>query len=931
MGPEVDAVPLRTDIIGREAELSRLRAFLAPARREGPPTLAVLGEAGSGKSALLEAAAEDASERGFRVLRCSGHEGERELVFAGLHQLLEPVFAGVGDLPAAQRHALLSAFGFGETDRRPDQDRPERLLINLAVLTLLSDVAVRQPVLLLVDDAQWLDACSLDALAFVARRLPGEPVVLLLGVRGDAAPRQFGQDVVRLPVRPLDAKAAERLLDSQPRPPQRQLKEHILRQAAGNPLALVELARATAGSSPISLTGPADALPLTARLEGVFAKRLQELPEDTRRALLFAAAADAPDVPAALLAASASAADVNAWSVAEDAGLVSLESGRVAFRHPLMRSAVYGSASFAARRKVHLSLAEVLSGDPDRRAWHMAAATLVPDEAIAGALEETAGRARRRGGYRVAAAALERAAELSPEGKQRARRLLDAIELAMNAGEPLWVEKLAGGVISTTDDEAMLMSAKLWTGWALAATTRQKAALSHLLPLAEDVLEDDPITALTAVGHAAFVVYSTGDDTYRQKMQALLARIPSDAGRDFDQAWTRASCDPFGDRKTALELLRNCLADPSLHVDQLTILGGAAWVLDETATAVRILGTAAEHLQAATTVGSNATLGQGLALAQFEAGAWEAAWATAEESRRIAAENGLEMAGRSAMFVGAALLALKGEAADARKLIDQAVAGVDPAESRALGARARWVRAMVAGVEGNHPLEYELLRGLFTVGPDPQPVHYHASYYGIGDLAAAAVRVGKQDDAAEVLDAVRRQLEGGMSARLLLLVRRAGAVLADGEKAEDLFGAALRDPAGETWPFERAVVLLEYGQWLRRKRRTSEARSELARALTVFEQLGARPYVERAAAELRACGVSVRGDDVASRGIERLTPQQLQIARLAATGLTNRQIGERLLLSARTIGFHLYQTYPKLGITNRAQLRDALSGTGPSQ
>ncbi|MFF5860682.1 ATP-binding protein [Streptomyces sp. NPDC012751] len=930
MGAEAGAVPRRTGIVGREAELRRLRAFLTPVRQEEPPALVVLGEAGSGKSALLKAAAEEALERGFRVLRCSGHEGERELAFAGLHQLLEPVLAGAGDLPAAQRRALLGAFGFGETDHRTGQDRPERLLINLAVLTLLSDAAVRQPVLLLVDDAQWLDACSLDALAFVARRLPGEPVTLLLGVRGDDAPRQFGEDVVRLPARPLDDTAAEQLLDAQPRPPRGQLREHILRQAAGNPLALVELARATAGSSPPVPTGSAEALPLTARLEEVFARRLEGLPEGTRRVLLFAAAADAPDVPAALLAASAASADVDAWSVAEEAGLVRLESGRVTFRHPLMRSAVYGSASFAERRKAHLALAEVLGGDPDRKAWHMAAATLVPDEAIAAALEETAGRARRRGGYRVAAAALQRAAELSPEGRQRARRLLDAIESAMNAGEPLWVEKLAGGVISATDDEAMLMAAKLWTGWALAATTRQKAALSHLLPLAEDVVEEDPITALTAVGHAAFVVYSTGDDTYRRQMRALLARIPSDAGRDFDQAWTRAGCDPFDARETVLELLRSCLADPDRDVDQLTILGGAAWVLDETATAIRLLGAAAEHLRAATTVGSNATLGQALALAQFEAGAWEAAWASAEEARRIAAENGLEMAGRSAMFVGAALLALKGEAADARKLIDQAVAGVDPAESRALGARARWVRAMVAGVEGNHPLEYELLRRLFTVGEDPRPVHYHASYYGIGDLAAAALRVGKQDDAARVVDAVRRQLEGRMSPRVLLLVRRARAVLAADEEAEDLFGAALGDPAGETWPFERAVVLLEYGEWLRRRRRTSEARGELARALTVFEQLGARPYVERAAAELRACGVSVRGDDGASRGIERLTPQQLQIARLAATGLTNRQIGERLLLSARTIGFHLYQTYPKLGITNRAQLRDALSSMGAS-
>ncbi|MCL6670116.1 ATP-binding protein [Streptomyces panaciradicis] len=920
-----------TGIVGREAELTCLREFLSAAHPDAhPTTLVVQGEAGSGKSTLLNVAARQASGRGVRVLRCAGHQGERDLAFAGLHQLLEPVRDGVHALPPAQRRALLAVFGCGEGEPWAGQDLPGRLLINLAVLTLLSEAAAEQPLLLVADDAQWLDACSLDALAFVARRVSGEPVHLLMGVRGEAVPRQFGADFVLLPVPPLDGEAAERLLDAQPRSPHGRLREHVLRQAVGNPLALVELARATAGAAyPLASAGPAETLPLTARLEDMFAERLAGLPTQTRRVLLFAAAADAPDMPAALLAAAASAsADVETWSVAEEAGLIRLESGRVVFRHPLMRSAIYGSASFAARREVHLSLAQMLDGDPDRRAWHLAAATLVPDESIAAALEETAGRARRRGGYRVAAAALERAAELSPEGTQRARRLLEAIELAMNAGEPLWVEQLAAGVVSATDDEAMLMTARLWTGWALAATTRQKAALSHLLPLAEEVVKAAPVKALTAVGHAAFVVYTTGEEDDRRQMLDLLARIPVDAGRDFDQVWTRACCDPFAARETSLELLRRCLADPDRKVDQLTIMGGAAWVLDETATAVRLLGAAMEHLQSATTVGSNATLGQALALAQFETGAWEAAWASAEDARRVAAENGLEMAGRAAMFVAAALLALRGRSDEARKAIDRAVEGVDPAESRALGVRASWVRAAVAGAEGNHALEYELLRSLFSVGPDPQPVHYHASYYAIGDLAAAAVRVGKQQDAAQVLDAVWRRLEGHMSPRMLLLVRRAGAVLAEDDSTEELFAAALRDPAGEQWPFERAVVLLEYGEWLRRRRRTTEARTELAGALTVFEQLGARPWVERTSAELRACGVSVHGDGGASRGIDRLTPQQLQIARLAATGLTNRQIGERLLLSARTIGFHLYQTYPKLGITNRAQLRDALSGMG---
>ncbi|GAA2459819.1 helix-turn-helix transcriptional regulator [Streptomyces glaucus] len=290
----------------------------------------------------------------------------------------------------------------------------------------------------------------------------------------------------------------------------------------------------------------------------------------------------------------------------------------------------------------------------------------------------------------------------------------------------------------------------------------------------------------------------------------------------------------------------------------------------------------------------------------------------------MAEENGLDMAGRAARYVSAALLALRGDTDGARELIDRAAAGTDPAESRALDARARTVRAAVAAADGNHPLQYELLRGLFSAGADPRPLHYHASYYGIADLAAAAVRVGRQEEAEAVVRAVERQLAGRMSARLALLVRRARALLAAEDAAGDHFRAALADPSGEQWPFERAITLLEHGEWLRRRRRTGEARAELAAALTVFEQLGVRPFAARATAELRACGVTPNGGEPGNRGIGQLTPQQLQIARLAATGLTNRQIGERLLLSARTVGFHLYQVFPKLGVTTRAQLRDAL-------
>ncbi|MFQ6147080.1 ATP-binding protein [Streptomyces seoulensis] len=933
-------------IVGRDAELARIGEFVAAAEdRDAPITLLVVGEAGSGKSTLLEAAAKEAAALGRRVLSCAGHEGERELVFAGLHQLLMPLLPEARELSGPQRDALLGAFGLVGAGGGGEQGRPDRLLINLAVLTLVAEAAYRQPVLIVVDDLQWLDASSLDAISFLARRTTGEPVTVLAGVRADYGGDPFGADSARLAVAPLTDAAAGHLLDAQPCPPRGRLRAQILRQAAGNPLALVELARATADSPELIHYEVPGVLPLTDRLEGVFAHRVAGLPQATRRALLFAAAADAPDTPAALLAASAFEgvpasggpmlprvpADgapagpdhgTNPWPAAEEAGLIRLADGHLTFRHPLMRSAVYRAAPFAARREAHLALAAALSGDPERRAWHMAAATLTPDERIAQALVDTADRARARGGYRVAAAALERAAELSPGPRARARRLLDASGLAVRAGEPYQVERLTARVVAATDDPALLTEAALRTGWALAATTRQKAALVHLLPLAGSLAATDPAAALDAVGHAAAVIHGTGDETYRHAALDLLARLPADVGEDATHAWARACCDPLGDRSGHLERLERASATTGHGPDRLTLLGATAWLLDLAPAAVRLLTAVQDRLQRVTRAGSHAGLGQVLSLVLFETGAWDAASTAAEDARRVAAEHGLDMAGRTATCVSAALLALRGDTEPARRLADRAMAGVDPVESRALDVRVRTVRAAVAAVEGNHPLEYELLRGLFTQGPEPRPTHYHASCYGVGDLAAAALRVGKARECAAVVASVERWAGDRPSPRLAALVSRARALLAPENEAERYFREALAEPEGAQWPLERALVLLEFGEWLRRRRRTGEARQELTRALTVLERLGARPWADRATAELRACGVRVGGDRAA--GPDRLTAQQLQIARLAATGLTNRQIGERLLLSARTVGFHLYQVFPKLGVTTRAQLRDAL-------
>lgn len=914
-------------IVGRERELARIGELLA-GEAGGSPLLIAVGEPGTGKSTLLDAAAEEAARRGLRVLRVRGDEGEAELAFAGLHQLLGPVLDGADELPDRQRAALRGAFGLGPTGTDSGAERPEPLLIRLAALTLLSETAYRQPLFVVVDDAQWLDAGSLDTLAFVSRRLADEPVAVLVGARAGFVPGRFGAGFPLMPVPPLPDEAADRLLDLQPEPPAGRLRARIRQQAGGNPLALIELARATAGLPDAWPEEPSGALPLTGRLERIFAARLSELPEATRRALLLVAAAGEADLSAALVAVAATAPDggLDVWGPAEEAGLVRLDSGHIRFRHPLVRSALYQSAPFAARRQAHLTLAEALDGSPDRRAWHGAAATLTPDEEIAGALVATADRARRRGGYHAAAAALERAAELSPAPDAQARRLVGAATMAMFAGRPRWVETITAKAVAATDDPALLAEASTLAGWALAVTPRHTACLDILLPLAESTAATAPDQALSALSTAATVVYNSGDETFRRTALRIAASAGAEAGTPADRLWARVGCDPFTGREGHLELLRCAAADPHAPLADLVMLGAAAMTLDETDLAVRLFGRAMDHLRRTTTAGTNATLAQALSYAQYDSGAWVAAGATAEDACRVATENGLEMAAASAGCLSAVLSAVRGDTHQARGRLAEAVAGIDLSRSRGLDMRARIVLGVAAKADGDYPAAYEQVRGLFTGGPDPLPVHYHVSYYGIADLAAAAVRAHREDDARQVLDAMERRLRGRMSVRLTLLAHRARALLSAPSDSEPYLLAALADPAGDQWPFERAQARLDYAEWLRRRRRTGEARPLLAQALTAFERLGAQPWVIRATAELRACGVTVPPGEAAVSGVRELTAQQLQIVRLAAEGLTNREIGERLLLSPRTIGFHLYQAFPKLRVTTRSQLRKALDG-----
>lgn len=897
-------------IVGRDAELARLFHAVDSV---SDPVLVLIGEVGTGKSTLLEHVARRAATSEMRVLRAEGSESESSLAFSALHQLLRPVLAQVDGLPQRQRAALRDAFGMG-----PATAEPDLMMIGVAVLSLLSALGERHPVLVVLDDAQWCDRASMDSLSFAARRLTGEPVTVLVAARPGEHLSGFDRHAPMLTLSPLDRAAATRLLDLQPTSPTGRTRTQILDQAGGNPLALTEMARSVTAHHPsLPFVGP---FPLTDHLERMFATRIDDLPSSTRRALLVLAAMDTVDSAVAVPAVAPNVED-DAWLPAEQAGLVRRTGLEVRFRHPLVRSAVYQAASLAARREVHLALADVLRDEPDRRAWHLAAAATSPDAAVAAELEQTADRARRRGGHAAAAKALERAAELAPRADDGARLLVEAATAAALTGDLGWVEELAAAARMRTDDPSLLARAAVQVGRLAALTVRHSVVASRLTAATEQMALTQPATALDLLADAAVVGFYTGDDDQRHRIRELMRSLPEDASNAWLRTWVRAVADPFDNRPALLSLLPQVAAEAERRPERLTSLAIMAWLLDETPQAVRAFDEAFDRW------GSRGPLPEGLggaaAWSYVEQGRWGRAREACARSSAVASSVGLDHAVACAAAVDATVLAYQGDAAAARARADDALALIDPLESRSVSVYARRARGVAALADGAYEEAYDQLRMVFT--SDGAPVHYHASYPALADLAAAAARSGRREEAAVIVERSARVLADNASPRLLALIGRARGLLSDPENAGPHYRAALADPMLEHWPFERAQTLLDLAEWLRRRRRIAEARVPLAESLEVFRRLGARPWIERALAESRAAGLDVAASTPDT--LAELSPQQQQIIRLAARGLTNREIGEKLFLSPRTVGSHLYRSFPKLGITARSQLRDLIEDT----
>jgi DNA-binding CsgD family transcriptional regulator/tetratricopeptide (TPR) repeat protein len=911
-------------VIGREAEVARLSGLVDPLP-QASQVLLVIGEAGMGKSVLLAGAAERARVAGMRVLAVTGRESESKLAFAGLHQLLRPVLSSAAALPARQAAALRGALGLDA-----DPAAPDPLLTGLAVLTLLSDLSEGSPVLVVADDAHWLDRSSLDALAFAASRLDAERVVLLVGVRGQAPPWGLDRGFPELRLEPLSAADAGLVLDAQPHPPLGRARAQVLAQAAGNPMALIELAKVIAADPAASRRWSAEPLPLTERLSAVITSRFADLPQPTRAALLLAAVADDPDLGAA--ARGGGWSDAHTLAPAEELGLIKVDRVGLQFTHPLVRSAIYHSAPFAQRAAAHRQLAEALHDRPDRRAWHLAAASLHPDEQVASLLEATATQAQRRGGAAAAALAMERAGELSPDPEDQARRLVTAASAAILTGQADWVQDLTSRALAVTADLQLRLAARRDAGWALAYSGRPTAALPALISVAEAASRDQPALAWDALSDAAIVTYHSGAPASRQAVSRVLRDLenqqPRSGGHDpraearAHRLWIRACTDPFGSRTELVACLRHLGRSP-LDEPALWRIGSAAFLLDESDLAITLLREAMQRIRAPGTRGTSGPGLTALGWLYIDTGRWDEAQEAAAEAAGLAQANQMELVAAAADSIAATVLALRADSGAARLHADRALLIADPAENGHVAVRARRALGIAALADGSYLLAFRQLRQLF--GEEGAPVHNVFSYLGIADLAAAAVRADRRMEGQDVLERALSHLNGTVSPRLDQLTARARGILADPAKAGAYFDRALSDPAGEQWPFERAQLLLDQAEWLRRRRRINDAKPGLTEALATFRRLGARSSAQRAEAELRACGVAVLGAPGERDALGELTPQQRQIVRLASDGLTNREIGDRLFLSPRTVGSHLYRSYPKLGVADRHQLRDVIT------
>jgi len=894
--------------LGRARERERLDAMLAQVRAGQSAVLVIRGEPGIGKTALLRYAARQAS--GLRITEVEGVQAEMELAFAGLHQLCAPLFDGLEALAAPQQDALRVALGVAAGEA------PDRFLVAVAVLNLLAATADERPLLCLVDDAQWLDAASQQALGFVARRLLAERVAMIFALREPTSTRAL-DGLQQLTLEGLDEPDARDLVSrAVPGRLDDRVRDRIIAETGANPLALVELSQRMSPAERAGGFAPPAAGDLPSRLEERYLRRVAELPEATRRLILLAAAEPLGDATLLWRAADRLSAGVDALAPATAAGLLAIDD-RVRFHHPLVRSAVYRAASLDERRRVHDALAEV--SDPelaaDRRAWHRALAANEPDEAVAEELERSAGRAQSRGGLVAAAALLERAMALTPDPALQAGRALAAAEASLQAGEFEATQRLLAAAESGPLDDVQRGRVALLRGHTAAVSRYGNDAAALLLEAANRLAPFDLSLArrayLTAWSAAVTAHHLGGADTLLEVSRAVRALPPLPADpHPLDLVIEGFALLITDGHAVAMPVLHRA-GEEVLHLPVEDVLrwgwqvGGvrsATWdddalaVYERQAQVVRDAGALGElpiHLQA-------------LALERAWRGDLSGARRLMAESESISASTGNLVPPFALMRI----LALEGREAEAVPLIE---AVVEEGTTRGQGIAvmsAYWAAAALYNGLGRFEEAAAAAAEVVTKGILPW-----LSMWLHVEFIEATVRLGDAERARPALDALAATTQPAGSGLARGIEARCRALLADGDHAEAYYRAAIEELERAGVRTELARAHLVYGEWLRREGRLHAARERLRAAEGLFAGIGMEAFAARAEAELIAAGAKLRKRTLDAR--DELSPQEAQIARLARDGLTNAQIGAQLFLSPRTVEWHLHKVFAKLGIDSR--------------
>jgi DNA-binding CsgD family transcriptional regulator len=916
-------------LLGRRSHCHDLDRLLADVRAGRSAVRVVRGEPGVGKTALLDQLAERASDCG--VARAAGIQSEMELAYAGLHQLCWPMRDELQRLPGPQRDALGTVFGLHEGDA------PNRFLVGLAVLSLLSEVAAKRPLVCIVDDAQWLDRESSQALAFVARRMLAESVALVFAVR--TTPDELA-GLPELEVESLSDPDARALLDSAlPAPLDARVRDQIVAETGGNPLALVELARTLTPEELAGGFGLAEALPRpgadrsrASGIEEIFGRRLRTLPEPTRKLLLIAAADPLGEPTHVIRAAEQLGIGLDAAAPAIDAELVEL-GARVRFRHPLVRSTVYRAATLREAQEAHGALAAATDPevDPDRRAWHRAKSTPAPDEDVAQELERSAGRAQARGGVAAAAAFLEHAVRLTRDPARRSSRALTAAQAKHLAGAP----DAAGGLLMVAEagplDDLQHAHAHLLRAQIAAAASRGNGAPPLLLEAARRLERLDVATAR---------------ETYLELLAATLFAGPlaSDVGLIAAAQAAQTAPPPPGDPRISDLLLDgyavtitdgHAAGAPTLkralsafRRDEFSGAEGLRWLWLACVAAMDLWDDESWH-QLSTRFAALARDAGALALLPValssrvgilvNSGQLDAAAAVVDEIDEVTAATRADLGPYGAL----SLAAWQGDEARVAELSATSMEEVI-ARGEGIGLTLiHWAHAFLHNCAGRSE---EALAAAEQTGEYPATLLY--ARWGLLELIEAAARSGRRARGLEALERLAETTQASGTEWAHGVERRSRALLSDGETADRLYREAISHLERTRVRLELARAHLLYGEWLRRERRRRDAREHLRTAYEMLVAMNAGALTDRAERELLATGETVRRR--AAADADQLTSQEAEVARLAHEGLSNAEIGARLFISPRTVEYHLRKVFAKLGIGSRQQLGEALAERPPN-